>query len=64
MGYIITDNKKPLNLIYYFYSTKPNQFCLEIILCHIRGTFDDLMYPYYLLPIWANVIGVDTTRFA
>ena len=29
------------------HSTKPNQFCLEMILCHIRGTFDYLMYPYY-----------------
>lgn len=28
-------------------STKPNQFCLEIILCRIRGAFDYLMYPYY-----------------
>ena len=27
--------------------TKPNQFCLEIILCRIRGAFDYLMYPYY-----------------
>ena len=29
------------------HSTKPNQFCLEIILCRIRGTFDYLIYPYY-----------------
>lgn len=29
------------------FSTKPNQFCLEIILCRIRGAFDYLMYPYY-----------------
>ena len=29
------------------HSTKPNQFCLEIILCRIRGAFDYLMYPYY-----------------
>ena len=28
-------------------STKPNQFCLRVILCRIRGTFDYLMYPYY-----------------
>lgn len=28
-------------------STKPNQFCLDIILCRIRGAFDYLMYPYY-----------------
>ena len=28
-------------------TTKPNQFCLEIILCRIRGAFDYLMYPYY-----------------
>ena len=37
------------NLKGYFYShsTKPNQFCLEIILCRIRGAFDYLMYPYY-----------------
>ena len=28
-------------------STKPNQFCLEIILCRIRGAFEYLMYPYY-----------------
>ena len=32
---------------YYSHSTKPNQFCLEIILCRIRGAFDYLMYPYY-----------------
>ena len=31
----------------YPHSTKSNQFCLEIILCHIRGAFDYLMYPYY-----------------
>lgn len=31
----------------YPHSTKPNQFCLEIILCRIRGAFDYLMYPYY-----------------
>ena len=28
-------------------STKPNQFCLEIILCRIHGAFDYLIYPYY-----------------
>ena len=32
---------------YYCISTKPNQFCLDIILCRIRGAFDYLMYPYY-----------------
>ena len=32
---------------YESHSTKPNQFCLEIILCRIRGAFDYLMYPYY-----------------
>ena len=30
-----------------FDSTKPNQFCLEIILCRIHGAFDYLIYPYY-----------------
>ena len=29
------------------HSTKPNQFCLEIILCRIHGAFDYLIYPYY-----------------
>ena len=33
--------------IFYSNSTNPNQFCLEIILCRIRGTFDYLIYPYY-----------------
>ena len=28
-------------------STKPNQFCLEIILCSVGGAFDYLIYPYY-----------------
>ena len=28
-------------------STKPNQFCLIVILCRIRGAFDYLIYPYY-----------------
>ena len=32
---------------FYSHSTKPNQFCLRIILCRIRGAFDYLMYPYY-----------------
>ena len=32
---------------FYSHSTKPNQFCLEIILCRIRGAFEYLMYPYY-----------------
>ena len=31
----------------YAHSTNPNQFCLEIILCRIRGAFDYLIYPYY-----------------
>ena len=31
----------------YSHSTKPNQFCLEIILCRIHSAFDYLMYPYY-----------------
>ena len=34
-------------LLYYSNSTNPNQFCLEIILCRIRGAFDYLIYPYY-----------------
>jgi len=33
--------------LFYSNSTKPNQFCLEIILCRIRGAFEYLMYPYY-----------------
>lgn len=36
-----------LILSYYSNSTKPNQFCLEIFLCRIRGAFDYLMCPYY-----------------
>ena len=46
-------HEKPLKFqrffvfIYHSHSTKPNQFCLEIILCRIRGAFDYLMYPYY-----------------
>ena len=35
------------NFTIYSHSTNANQFCLEIILCRIRGTFDYLMYPYY-----------------
>lgn len=35
------------DLCCYSNSTKPNQFCLEIILCRIRGAFEYLMYPYY-----------------
>ena len=31
----------------YSHSAKPNQFCLEIILCRICGAFDYLMCPYY-----------------
>ena len=38
---------KATHLKFYSNSTKPNQFCLEIILCRIRGAFDYLMYPYY-----------------
>jgi len=33
--------------VYNSTSTNPNQFCLEIILCRIRGAFDYLIYPYY-----------------
>ena len=36
-----------ITILYYSNSTKPNQFCLEIILCRICGAFDYLMYPYY-----------------
>ena len=36
-----------LILSYYSNSTKPNQFCLEIFLCRIRGAFDYLLCPYY-----------------
>lgn len=32
---------------YESHSTKPNQFCLIIILCRIRSAFDYLIYPYY-----------------
>lgn len=35
------------NELNYSHSTNPNQFCLEIILCRIRGAFDYLIYPYY-----------------
>ncbi|MBC8560392.1 hypothetical protein [Fumia xinanensis] len=28
-------------------STNTNQFCLMIILCRVRSSFDYLMYPYY-----------------
>ena len=34
-------------LVRYSNSTKPNQFCLRVILCRIRGAFDYLIYPYY-----------------
>ena len=46
-------SRKPLQIkdfwdfAHYSNSTKPNQFCLEIILCRIRGAFEYLMYPYY-----------------
>ena len=29
------------------HSTKPNQFCLEIIVCRVCSSFDYLIYPYY-----------------
>lgn len=39
------------------HSTKPDQFCLEIIPCRICSAFDYLMYPYY--PAYmANVISL------
>ena len=31
----------------YSNSTSTNQFCLEIIFCRIRSSFDYLIYPYY-----------------
>ena len=34
-------------LPYYSHSTITNQFCLEIILCHVYSSFDYLIYPYY-----------------
>lgn len=40
-------NKAFSRFLDYSHSTNPNQFCLEIILCRIRGTFDYLIYPYY-----------------
>ena len=40
-------NNRAVLLNYYSNSTNPNQFCLEIILCRIRGAFDYLIYPYY-----------------
>ena len=32
---------------YYSNSTITNQFCLEIICCRVRFSFDFLIYPYY-----------------
>ena len=32
---------------YYSHSTITNQFCLEIICCHVCISFDYLIYPYY-----------------
>ena len=49
----------------YSHSTKPNQFCLDIILCRIRGAFDYLMYPYYpayMGDCYQFVIGADNSR--
>lgn len=31
----------------YSHSTRPNQFCLEIIICRVCSAFDYLIYPYY-----------------
>ena len=31
----------------YFTSTITNQFCLEIICCRVRFSFNYLIYPYY-----------------
>ena len=31
----------------YSNSTNTNQFCLMVILCRIRSSFDYLIYPYY-----------------
>ena len=45
---IVQDSHSGLFFKYdYSNSTKPNQLCLEIILCRILGAFDYLMYPYY-----------------
>ena len=35
------------NLVRYSNSTITNQFCLEIIYCHVRFSFNYLIYPYY-----------------
>lgn len=35
------------NLVRYSNSTITNQFCLEIICCRVRFSFNYLIYPYY-----------------
>ncbi len=40
-------NRHFLALIYYSNSTITNQFCLEIICCRVRFSFNYLIYPYY-----------------
>ena len=42
-------------------STIPNQFCLDIILCRIRGAFDHLMYPYSCIPM-SNTFPVSSSN--
>ena len=37
--------QKPI--LIYSHSTKPKQFRIGHIACHIHGTFDYLNYPYY-----------------
>ena len=49
---ILLLSKKMKADYYHSHSTKPNQFCLEIILCRIHGAFDYLIYPYY--PAYMN----------
>ena len=42
---------------FYSNSTITNQFCLDIIYCHVRFSFNYLIYPYY--PAYtANVINL------
>ena len=49
---------------YYSHSTKPNQFCLEIILCRIHGAFDYLIYPYYPCLLYTSMkICMDEVSF-
>ena len=36
-----------LTIVFYSNSTITNQFCLEIICCRVRFSFDFLIYPYY-----------------